>query len=116
MFYLNLILIWCVLNLGASNSFASSLFPNKNAKMLYINYCAECHGRKGHGTEEGPGLRNNDAIKKSDSQIIIGLIKNGVQTPNPCYYGKYKEGMPASENLTEEETKTLANLLKKWNP
>lgn len=116
MFYLNIVLIYCVFILGASDSWAFDLFPNKSAKMLYINFCAECHGRKGHGAEEGPGLRNNDYIKKSDSKKIIALIKKGIQNTNSSYFGKFKEGMPASENLTEEETKTLAGLLKKWNP
>lgn len=116
MFYLNIVLIWCVFILGASGSWASDLFPNKGAKMLYINFCAECHGRKGHGAEEGPGLRNNDFIEKSDAKKIIGLIKKGIQNTNSRYLGKYKEGMPTSENLTEGETKTLAGLLKKWNP
>ena len=116
MFYLNIVLIWCVFILGASVSWASDLFPNKRAKVLYINACAERHGRKGHGTEEGPGLRNNDTIKKSAAKIIISLIKNGIQNTNSSYLGKYKDGMPASENLTKEETKRLADLLKKWNP
>ena len=116
MFYLNVVLIWLALILGVSGAWASSLFPNKSVKMLYINFCAECHGRKGHGTEEGPDLRNNDAIKKSNADKIIGQIKKGIQNTNSRYLGKYKEGMPASENLTDEETKTLAGLLKKWNP
>jgi len=116
LFYLNIVLIWCIFILGASGSWASGLFPNKRAKILYMNACAECHGRKGHGAEEGPGLRNNDYIKKSSPKKIIALIKKGIQNTNTRYFDKYIEGMPASENLTEEETKTLAGLLKKWNP
>ena len=94
---------------------AAEIFPNKNIKMIYLNACAECHGRNAKGGGDAPSLRNNDFIRKYDVRTINEMLLKGVSKEKTRYPEKYEEGMPATKNITEEETKILSELIKKWN-
>ena len=94
---------------------AAEIFPNKSIKMLYINTCAECHGRRGKGGGDGPSLRNNDFVKKSDPEVITDLIAKGVLKEKRRYPEKYEEGMPATKNVKEEDIRLLTDLIKSWS-
>lgn len=83
--------------------------------MIYLNACAECHGRKAKGGGDAPSLRNNDFIRKYDVGIITAMILKGVSKEKTRYPDKYEEGMPAINNISEEEIKRLSELIKKWN-
>ena len=94
---------------------AVEIFPNKSIKMLYVNSCAECHGRRAKGGGDAPRLRSNDIIRKSDIRIIDEMISKGIPKNKSSYPGKYEGGMPPFKKMSKEEIRELAKLIKDWN-
>ncbi len=96
---------------------AGGLFPDGQVKMLYVTNCAECHGAKGRGSEEGPSLHDNEYVKKRATGEIAKLIVDGI----PEDKKRYPETEFASpmggygENLAPEEIQKLAELMKSWS-
>lgn len=94
---------------------AVELFPDKSIKMLYINSCGECHGRRGKGGGDAPSLRNNEYIKISDQKVIKDIILKGVPKKETRYPGKYEDGMPETKGIAEEDAKKLTDMLRNWS-
>lgn len=104
--------------LPADSSFAGgSIFPDKELKMAYMTYCAECHGRTAKGGYTGPKLRKSGFLKKLDSESIAKIISDGVSKKATRFQpGEYEEGMAGfSKNLSPDEINKLTALMKQWN-
>ena len=53
--------------------------PSKvDAKIIYAKLCAGCHGADAHGTQQGPGLAGNPAVRRRSAQSLRHLIQNGI--------------------------------------
>ena len=109
------IFIFCGIFLLPISISAAEIFPNKNIKIIYLNTCAECYGRKAKGGGDAPRLRSNDFLRKYDVGTINEMILKGVPKEKSRYPGKYEGGMPPTKNITEKEVKKLSELIKKWN-
>jgi mono/diheme cytochrome c family protein len=90
---------------------------NKNIKLKYMMYCAECHSRSAEGSTEGPSLLNSKIIKSMDLNKLKNIIAKGMPLANSIYpKGQYREEMPGfSIYLEKAEIKSLAKLVKGWN-
>lgn len=96
---------------------ADGLFPDAEVKMQYMTNCAECHGRKGRGSTEGPSLRDSEVIRKIDDKLLYKAISDGVSEKEKRHPASEFEGeMPGfTDDLTKEEIKSLTSLMRKWN-
>lgn len=51
----------------------------------YNNFCAGCHGDSGAGTDRGPALINNRALRRRSETQLRDLIRNGTQGGMPGF-------------------------------
>src|SRR5579862_217665 len=79
--------------------------PSKvDAKQLYAKLCAGCHGADAHGTQQGPGLSGNPAVRRRSISRLRSLIRNGIPAA----------GMP-SFDLPDDALDALAALAASLN-
>jgi len=75
-----------------------------NGKMLYLDYCAKCHGESGEGGK-AYALNKEGLLITTDMKYLTGSIK----------YGRPLSGCPPHENkLAKEEIIDLALFIKSW--
>jgi ubiquinol-cytochrome c reductase cytochrome b subunit len=76
------------------------------APVLYIKWCANCHGRNGEGAQQGqlrfPSLTGVAAKPRRNVDDIVGLLKD------PAAYGLLPPMRSFSDKLTEPEMKEIA--------
>lgn len=85
-------------------------FPNtdaaKEAPVLYIKWCANCHGRNGEGAQQGqvrhPPLTGVAAKPRRTVDDIVGLLKD------PEAYGLLPPMRSFSSRITESEMREIA--------
>jgi PQQ-dependent dehydrogenase (methanol/ethanol family) len=75
----------------------------QTSNRSYISYCAGCHAENAGGTDRGPALVGNRALRRSTEQQLRGLIRNGT-----------RGGMPGFP-LKEEELTPLVAFLRSLN-
>ena len=64
-----------------------------SGERLYVQHCANCHGKNGEGLRTlYPPLRNADYLKNKDA--VICLIKNGSNKPIIVNGITYTQAMP----------------------
>ncbi len=64
-----------------------------NGERLYVQHCANCHGKNGEGLKTlYPPLLNADYLK--NKAAVICLIKNGSNGPITVNGVKYTQAMP----------------------
>ena len=76
----------------------------EKATQIFAAQCGGCHGLDAHGTEQGPALAGNPALRGRSVASLRDLIRNGIPT----------SGMPAF-NLPEDEVEDLAVLVHSLN-
>ena len=90
-----------VLNLSNTIDTAAEAAP-----VLYIKWCANCHGRNGEGAQQGqlrfPPLTNVAAKPQRTVDDIVGLLKD------PQAYGLQPPMRSFSDKLTEPQMKEIA--------
>jgi mono/diheme cytochrome c family protein len=74
-------------------------------EFLYIQQCATCHGMVGEGRDDKPALANSEFIQSNDDEAIFNIIASGRENTA-------MEGF--SEDLTEDETRSLIQLIRNW--
>lgn len=96
---------------------AGGAFPNAGVKMTYMTGCAECHGRRGGGSEEGPPLEDVKFLKESSKEKIMDLISAGIPDNKKRFpKSQFPAGMPGfKEDLSKEEIIFLTDLIIAWN-
>lgn len=115
MFRLLIALLISIIGLSPASALAKKLFPSPQVKMIYVTNCAECHGAKGRGSEEGPSLHYNEFIKKSSPDVIKKILVEGI-SEDKKRYKEFAAGMESyKENLSREDIQNLAALMKSWN-
>jgi PQQ-dependent dehydrogenase (methanol/ethanol family) len=77
---------------------------NIDAKQMYAQLCAGCHGADAHGTQQGPGLSGNPFVRRQSIPKLRSLIRNGIPAA----------GMPPFD-LPEGAIDTLAALVVSLN-
>lgn len=76
----------------------------EKATKIFAAQCAGCHGIDAHGTDQGPALAGDPALRGRSAASLRNLIRHGIPT----------SGMPAF-NLPEDELETLAVLVHSLN-
>jgi PQQ-dependent dehydrogenase (methanol/ethanol family) len=76
----------------------------ERATKIFAAQCAGCHGSDAHGTDQGPALAGDQALRGRSVASLRNLIRNGIPT----------SGMPAFK-LPEDELEDLAVLLHSLN-
>jgi PQQ-dependent dehydrogenase (methanol/ethanol family) len=99
------LLTFIVLSQSLLLSQSPSVTPSKvDAKQLYAKLCAGCHGADAHGTQQGPGLSGNPAVRRRSISRLRSLIRNGIPAA----------GMP-SFDLSDDALDALAALAASLN-
>jgi ubiquinol-cytochrome c reductase cytochrome b subunit len=79
--------------------------------VLYVQYCANCHGRRGEGGQQGPlrfpPLLDVSAKPRRTVEDIVGLLKD------PKAFGLELPMRSFSDKLTEEQMREIANWIVK---
>jgi len=90
---------------------ACEQYPYQQGKILYTNFCENCHGTDGQGLKSLiPPLAGSDFLSKNQEAVpcIIRAGQKGEITVN----GKtYSTEMPAIEKLTEFEITNIINYI-----
>ncbi len=109
--------VLAVMVLTFAQAGAGELFPDKTVKMIYVINCAECHGGQAEGSMDGPPLANVEFLTKSGLESILKIINKGVSGKDKRFPPEKLEAeMPGfSGDLTKDEAKALASLVKSWN-
>jgi PQQ-dependent dehydrogenase (methanol/ethanol family) len=76
----------------------------ERAVKIFAAQCAGCHGSDAHGTDQGPALAGDAALRGRSVASLRNLIRNGIPAA----------GMPAF-NLPEDELEELAALVHSLN-
>jgi cytochrome c553 len=78
----------------------------QGAPVLYVKWCANCHGPSGEGGQQGrvrfPALTGVSAKPRRTADDIVGLLKN------PEAYGLMPPMRSFSDKLTEPQMKEIA--------
>jgi PQQ-dependent dehydrogenase (methanol/ethanol family) len=74
------------------------------ATKIFATQCAGCHGLDAHGTDQGPALAGDVALRGRSVASLRNLIRNGIPT----------SGMPAF-NLPDDNLDALAALVRSLN-
>jgi mono/diheme cytochrome c family protein len=88
----------------------------KHGRILYENFCENCHGHDGEGLRGLiPPLKNSDYIKNNQDKLPC-LIYEG-QKDTIVVNGKtYSQAMPGITKLTEFEITNVLNFINtEWN-
>ena len=103
-------------------AFAQPLFPSQDVKFLFRNRCAECHGKKGYGAEQGPKIKGRKVIIEAKEAELEKMLLEGIKTEKSNYMkDEYKEQSPGwmmeplKDRLTKEEITSMVELLRYWN-
>ena len=109
--------IVCAALIASPPVWAAGLFPDAGVKLLYMTNCAECHGRSGGGSAEGPSLKQSEIVTKMDDEVVISIISEGVPKKEKRHPVSEFEGemMGFSDTLSKEEIRSLADLMHQWN-
>ena len=101
----------------ATDVWATGLFPDGGVKLLYMTNCAECHGRSGRGSAEGPSLKQNELITKMADKTVTSIISDGVSEKEKRHpVSEFAEEMMGfSDTLSIEEIRSLTGLMRQWN-
>jgi len=76
----------------------------EKATRVFAVHCAGCHGFDAHGTDQGPALAGDPALRPRSVASLRSLIHNGIPA----------SGMPAF-NLPDDELNALAALVRSLN-
>lgn len=76
----------------------------EKATKIFAAQCSGCHGLDAHGTDQGPALAGDRALRGRSVASLRNLIRNGIPA----------SGMPAF-NLPEDELEDLAALVHSLN-
>ncbi len=77
-----------VLLIGGCASVDPSLTPVEQGRQLYDRYCAECHGPRAIGTEEGPSLLDPQYFAdQTDDTAFLVATTDGVEATDTRYDG-----------------------------
>lgn len=84
--------------------------------MVFMIHCAECHGRKGEGSDQGPALRGSGYLKKIGKEAMIQIIADGVAPDKRRLKGKFPEKMPKyADEFSKQDMDALATVIESWN-
>jgi len=98
-----LVLAWSPGLLFGQNPSKAPPKPSDGAK-LFAQICAGCHGADAHGTNQGPALAGNRALRRRSVPQLRDLIRNGIPAA----------GMP-SFDLRTDQLDALAALVHSLN-
>lgn len=83
---------------GMKNPYAGSKTEAAAGKVLYIKYCAACHGEKGKGNgiaaaslPKAPADHTSAAFQKSTDGAIYGITSEGKPKYMPSFKSSLKE-------------------------
>ncbi len=84
-------------------------------KILYENFCADCHGKDGAGLKAlYPPVAGSDYLLKHIEEVPC-YIKHGVSKPMVINGKTYEQPMAAIERLHEVEITNILNfILHQW--
>lgn len=85
--------------------------PYQQGKILYENFCANCHMDDGSGLEGLiPPLAEADYYKEN---VLLSacLIRNGMEGPIEVNGRTYNQPMPGTDKLTEFEIANILNYI-----
>ena len=86
---------------GNENPYAGDASAAQAGKRLYAQYCQGCHGAKGQGVGQNPGLKT--AAKQDSASRLFDIITHGVVS----------KGMPAWSQLPEQQRWQIVTYLQK---
>ena len=68
-------------------------------EKLFVQHCAECHGRAAQGTDRAPAL--TAFVKRSEPAMLLSFIKDG----------RLKAGMPSWSRLPDQRLSQIVTYL-----
>jgi cytochrome c len=85
--------------------------PYKQGKILYTNFCENCHGEKGEGLKGLiPPLLQSDYMEQHRSELPC-LIHKGIKSEIEVNGKKYQQEMPAIPKLSFFEITNVLNYI-----
>jgi cytochrome c551 len=81
-----------------------------NGERLYLQHCANCHGKNGEGLKElYPPILNADYLKNKEA--VICLIKNGGKNPIVVNGKTYSQAMPKVAGLYDIDIAQISTFI-----
>lgn len=77
----------------------------QDARELFRNHCAVCHGGDGRGTERGPNLANNRRVRAQTVDQLRAVISDGIPG----------RGMPAFNLLPPDQLNAVTMLVRSFS-
>ena len=85
--------------------------PYKQGRILYNNYCANCHIEDGSGLAVLiPPLAKADYLR-DNQELLPCMIRYGMQGPIVVNDTLYNQAMPGAEELTSFEIANIINYI-----
>jgi len=77
----------------------------QDARELFRNHCAVCHGGDGRGTERGPNLANNRRVRSQTVDQLRAVISDGIPG----------RGMPAFNLMPPDQLNAVTMLVRSFS-
>ena len=88
------------------NPFASQADAVQAGRLLFLDHCAQCHGKNAQGTKNRPALRSQRIQSDASAGDLHWLLVNG----------NIRRGMPSWSKLPDQQLWQLVSYLRSLKP